>query len=85
MTLKIFGSERRNEPSKRHESNLPARRQPMSQYLEINDTEAQHLAWIHSNKFTIPEPFPKEVLSPRHLPKHLLRPQQIRQKRVPAF
>ena len=60
MTLKIFGSERRNEPSKRHEDNLPARMRSMSQYLEINDTEAQHLAWIHSNKFTIPELFQKK-------------------------
>jgi len=32
----------------------------MSEYLEINDTEAQHLAWIHSNKFTIPELFQKK-------------------------
>jgi hypothetical protein len=32
----------------------------MSQYLEINDTEAQHLAWIHSNKFTIPDLFHKK-------------------------
>jgi len=32
----------------------------MSQYLEISDTEAQHLAWIHSNKFTIPDLFHKK-------------------------
>ena len=32
----------------------------MSQYLEINDTEALHLAWIHSNKFTIPQLFQKK-------------------------
>ena len=32
----------------------------MSQYLEINDTEAEHLAWIHSNKFTIPQLFHKK-------------------------
>jgi hypothetical protein len=32
----------------------------MGHYLEINDTEAQHLAWIHSNKFTIPELFQKK-------------------------
>lgn len=29
----------------------------MSRFLDINDLEAQHLAWIHSNKFTIPELF----------------------------
>ena len=32
----------------------------MGHYLEINDTEAQHLAWIHSNKFSIPQLFQKK-------------------------
>ena len=32
----------------------------MGHYLEITDAEAQHLAWIHSNKFTIPELFKKK-------------------------
>ncbi len=29
----------------------------MSDFLEINENEAEHLAWIHSNKFTIPDVF----------------------------
>lgn len=29
----------------------------MSDFLEINDKETEHLVWIHSNKFTIPEIF----------------------------
>jgi hypothetical protein len=32
----------------------------MSNLLEINDNEAEHLVWIHSNKFIIPDVFHKK-------------------------
>ncbi len=32
----------------------------MKDYLRINDLETQHLAWIHSNKFTVPGLFQKK-------------------------
>lgn len=31
----------------------------MSELLKMNDKEVEHLAWIHSNKFTIPDVFGK--------------------------
>ena len=32
----------------------------MSDLLEINEKEVEHLVWIHSNKFTIPDVFHKK-------------------------
>ncbi len=33
--------------------------------MELNDTEVQHLAWIHSNKFTTPELFHGRFIFPK--------------------
>jgi len=33
--------------------------------LEINELEAKHLTWIHSNKFTTPELFHKRFIYPK--------------------
>ena len=37
----------------------------MESTLEINEMEAKHLTWIHSNKFTTPELFHKRFIHPR--------------------
>lgn len=37
----------------------------MGHYLEMTETEAEHLAWIHSNKFTIPELFHRKFIHPK--------------------
>ncbi len=37
----------------------------MNTTLEVNELEAEHLTWIHSNKFTTPELFHKRFIHPK--------------------